>query len=153
MAIGALLPWRIIGSLLFVSLNGVATWWGWLVLALGLATIATAGILLLAHRRPLRIAATAGSLVFAALVIAVSVQQVHHIRGQTTAAIRQGIAQSTGRPATSQEMATTQQLVHALGLSLEPWAGLYVCAAGGGLAIAGAFGTAAFGARRLSRSS
>jgi putative peptide zinc metalloprotease protein len=151
MAIGALLPWRIIGSLLFVALNGVATWWGWLVLALGLATTAAAGILLLARSRPLRIAATAGSLAFAALVIAVSVQQVHHIRGQTTAAIRQGIAQSTGRPPTRQEIATTQQLVNALGLSVEPWAGLYVCVTGGGLAIAGALGTAAFGARRQSR--
>lgn len=153
MAIGALLPWRVVGSLLFVALDGIATWSGWLVLALGLATIAAAGILLLARRRLLRIAAIAGSLTCAALVIAISAQQFHHIRGQNTAAIRQGIAQSTGRPPTRQQMATAEQIVKALGLSVEPWAGLYVCAAGGGLAIAGGLGTVAFGARRQRQAS
>ena len=122
-----------------------------LVLGLGLATTAAAGILLLARSRPLRIAAAAVSLACAALVIVVSVQQLHQIRGQDTAAVRQGITQATGSPPTRQEMATTLQVVNALGLSVEPWAGLYVCAAGGGLAIAGALGTVALSTRRQSQ--
>jgi hypothetical protein len=97
------------------------------------------------RKHALRLAAAAGSLVFAAFVIAVSVQQLHHIRGQNTAAIREGITQATGRPPTPQQMATAKSLVKAFGLWDQPWAGLYVCAAGGGLAITGAIGAVAFG--------
>lgn len=145
MAIGALLPWQVVGSLFFVAVNGVATWKGWLVLALGLSTVAAAGFVLMTPKPVLRLAATVGSLVFAALVIAVSLQQLHHIRGQNAAAIREGITQAIGRPPTQQQMATAKGLVKAFGLWDRPWAGLYVCAAGGGLAITGAIGAVAFG--------
>jgi hypothetical protein len=145
MAIGALLPWQVIGSLLFVAVNGIATWEGWLVFALGLLTVATAGVVLAARKRALRLAAAAGSLVFAALVIAVSLQQLHHIRGQNTAVIREGITRAIGKPPTPQQMATAKDLVKAFGLWDQPWAGLYVCAAGGALAITGAIGAVTFG--------
>jgi hypothetical protein len=145
MAIGALLPWQVIGSLLFVAVNGVATWKGWLVFALGLLTVATAGFLLMTRKYALRLAVAAGSLVFGALVIAVAVQQFHHIRGQNTVAIREGITKAIGRPPTRQQMATAKDVVKAFGLWDQPWAGLYVCAAGGGLAITGAIGAVTFG--------
>jgi hypothetical protein len=131
--------------LLFVAVNGVATWKGWLVFALGLLTVATAGFVFAARKPALRLAAAAGSLVFAALVIAVSLQQLHHIRGQNTAVIREGITRAIGRPPTPQQMATAKDLVKAFGLWVQPWAGLYVCAAGGGLAIIGVTGAVAFG--------
>jgi hypothetical protein len=146
MVLGALLPWQFVGSLLFVAVNGVATGWGWLVLALGLATIAAAGFMILSGRRAVRILAMAGSLAFAALAIAVSVQQFHHISEQNTVSVREGIAQSLGRSPTRQEMAAAERMVQAFGLSVQPWAGLYVCAAGGGLAVLGAV-SAAFGER------
>jgi putative peptide zinc metalloprotease protein len=146
MVLGALLPWQVVGSLLFVAMNGVATGWGWLVLALGLSTIAAAGFMIMSRRRVFRIVATAGSLVFATLAIAVSLQQFHHISGQNAVAIREGITQAVGRSPTQQEMATAERMVQLFGLSVQPWAGLYVCAAGGGLAVIGAI-TAAFGER------
>jgi hypothetical protein len=146
MVLGALLPWQFIGSLLFIAVNGVATGWGWLVLALGLSTIAAAGFMILSRWRVLRIVAMAGSAAFATLAIAVSVVQFHHISGQNTVTVREGITQSLGRAPTRQEMAAAERMVQTFGLSVQPWAGLYVCAAGGGLAVLGAV-SAAFGER------
>jgi hypothetical protein len=102
--------------------------------------------MIMSRRRVFRIVATAGSLVFATLAIAVSLQQFHHISGQNAVAIREGITQAVGRSPTQQEMATAERMVQLFGLSVQPWAGLYVCAAGGGLAVIGAI-TAAFGER------
>jgi putative peptide zinc metalloprotease protein len=147
MALGSLLPWQVVGSLLFVAVNGVATWKGWLLLALGLATIAAAGTVLLTRRPWLRIGAMVGSLGSGLLALAASAQQFDHIRGQNATAIRQGITQAIGRPPTHQQMATAKGLIQAFGLWVHPWAGLYVCAAGGTVAILGAITAAAFGYR------
>src|SRR5207247_11394767 len=96
-ALGVLLPWQVVGSILLRSSSGLSRPAGWAVLAGAIATIVAGVLIVMVPRDLLRrtmVLLIATAAVLAALV---ATNAVVGSARQTDQAIRDGIVQVTGR--------------------------------------------------------